>query len=134
MIIKQMLAFIFVVLSVALSQNLTSFDFDHPQVPTIFYWGIRVDSLQCVSDCQINLTNKKTEEKANFTINTPYLSCDYLDDYIWNINCADQYCKKYYTTKDEIYTYPQTTLFATKIVQEEGEKYMGLVVIRIPQC
>ena len=118
-------------LLILIIQLVHSFNFDHPEVPTLFIW--RIDE-SCLSTCKLNVTSKKANETVDFIPNTRYFSCDYLDDYQWNVDCHnDRFCG--YTKESEVFfKYPQKVLYATKTQQEERESVTGLLIIRIPQC
>ena len=107
-------------LLILLIQLVNSFNFDHPQTPTVFYWRISDD---CLSHCQLNVTNLNTSAKMNFSPNTRYLSCEYLDDYQWQINCdQDRYCKSHENEKSYLSIYAQSTVYATKNLQTNKKR------------
>jgi hypothetical protein len=121
------LAFFITTLLIQLGRT---YDFNHPEIPTIFSW--RIDSY-CLSYCHLNVTTKETNQTANFLPNTYYSSCDYPNDYQWKIECTNRVC---YSDGSLLYKYTQKTLYATKTQQEEKNQNqkLSLLVITIPQC
>ncbi len=106
-------------------QLVNSFDFNHPEKPTMFYWSTQEN---CLSDCNLTVINKKNNQTVEFFPNTHYLSCYYSDNYQWQSNCDGKYCSV------EIVTTPQKILFATNEKKQEKELLNGLVVIKIIPC
>ena len=56
-------------LLILIIQLVHSFNFDHPEVPTLFIW--RIDE-SCLSTCKLNVTSKKTNETVDFIPNIRY--------------------------------------------------------------
>jgi hypothetical protein len=104
------------------------FELIHPTVPTLFNWRIDTD---CLSFCQLNVTDKQSNVTMNFAPNTNYLSCYYTSNYKWDIICSSNDCN---VAENLLLLEPQILLYATKIPNTLTRNVFGLVVINIPSC
>jgi hypothetical protein len=107
-----------------------AFDFDHPKDPTFFSWSV---DTWCLQRCELNVTDKNSGESMNFLPNKKYLSCDYPDDYEWNINCNTTECDVH-DPKLLLFKYPLQTYYATTKPKTNSSFFEGILQIKIPEC
>lgn len=131
-----MIAFLIFIFILTTNASSKSGNFVHSDTPTHFGWYVLED---CLDICTLNVNVSNSNTTIPFNLRKMYTTCEYKDNYTWNITCDDK--NDHYNPKcvgnilKNFYQYPMLSYYASKTQKkDERDNLRGLISINIPSC